>query len=281
MQKKLRRLFVFGCSFSSGLWASVADFAAVNFDQTYSFAGPAQSNPYNVSRFFELLQSGRIDLDSGQDHVVFQTTGWGRFGYWSGGRQGHWQMLGDLFGARGQRPHPYPEEAFEPRQAVYTNWAALASLASVRQQLTRPENLTVVRGMDFVELWDPELGLGLGPEDLGPVLELDQQFDSGPSIWHHCLDLRGGDPSTMWKLQFQDGHEDAHPYIDECWQYVEQYLPDWATPRAREFRDRCHQEFGWQSADRQGQQYQRLRREYRIERIHTTDHLWMDLTQLR
>ena len=130
----MRTLWVFGCSFSAGLWATVADFVALSFDRAINLAGPGQSNRYLVDRFFELVGQGWIDPAT--DHVFFQTTGWGRFGYWTESR-GQWTGYGDLFGRAGERAHPYPVEAFEPRQAVYANYAALTALARYLEQIGR------------------------------------------------------------------------------------------------------------------------------------------------
>ena len=271
------RLFVFGCSFSGGRWATVADFIAVNFACCYSFAGPGLSNRYNVDRFFEVDRS--IGFRAGQDHVLFQTTGWGRFGYWSSERN-HWLGYGDLFGRGGSRPHPYPEEAFSARQAVYSNYVALLSLAQYLR--VRGIGSTLVRGMDFVELWDPGLGLGLSLGDMEPVVELERDFyhlDQRPSIWQHCLDLRGGDPDHNL-FRFQDGHTDAHPYIEECYQYIERWFPEWATDRARQFRDCCLDRFDSRDAVSQGRSFSQIRQEYQLHRITTVDHLWLSTGQI-
>ena len=271
----MRTLWVFGCSFSAGLWATVADFVALSFDRAINLAGPGQSNRYLVDRFFELVGQGWIDPRT--DHVFFQTTGWGRFGYWTESR-GQWTGYGDLFGRAGERAHPYPVEAFEPRQAVYANYAALHALALYLD--SSGFRSTRVRGMDFAELWSPDLRLRLPAEDFAPVDLLERRhfaLAERPSIWHHCLDSRGGDREKMYRLRFHNGHEDAHPYIDECYEYVRQYLPEFDGERAREFRDRCRMEFGWASPEEQGERYGRIRRQYGIERVTTTHNLWLVL----
>ena len=158
-------------------------------DRAINLAGPGQSNRYLVDRFFELVGQGWIDPRT--DHVFFQTTGWGRFGYWTESR-GQWTGYGDLFGRAGERAHPYPVEAFEPRQAVYANYAALHALALYLDN--SGFRSTRVRGMDFAELWSPDLRLRLPAEDFAPVDLLERRhfaLAERPSIWHHCLDSRG------------------------------------------------------------------------------------------
>ena len=258
-----RRIFVFGCSFSSWHWATLADYIALSFDRRIMLANPGVSNRFLVDRLVELIQSE--EFNRAKDHIFFQTTGWGRFSFYDRART-TWTADGDLISAD-NRVHnqariraDYQHRIFSPEQAVYDNYIALQTA----RMLLEAEKIshTLVVGLDFVELFDPALPYQFTQEIQSRVVELEKQYlGDRPSLYQFGVSSQGREG---YNRQFQDGSQDGHPFPEDMWQYLIRYFREFESDLGHEFYQEACRQFDWSSIRSQGQQYQKLKQQYRI-----------------
>ena len=262
----MKRIFLFGCSFSNWIWPTLADYVSLAFDRRIVMANPGVSNRFLANRLIEVITSR--EFNPREDHVFFQTTGWGRFCYYERTRN-TWRADGDLFSTpdrintHRELQENYGHAIFSPDQAVYDSYLALKTV----DQLLRAQNIshTLVVGLDFVELFDPFLKYEFSQEIQEKVLDLEQHYLQGrSSLYRFGCEQQG---RVGYNRQFQDGTSDGHPYPEDMYQYLRQYFPEYATDLAAEFHQRALESFDWSGFRAQSERYAQLKHQYKITPI--------------
>ena len=243
-----KRLFTFGCSFTSWKWPTWNDYIGLNFDEYYSLGCGGADNK-NI--LYRLLQADRKYKFTSNDCVMVMFTSFNRMSYVS--EKDFWiHNIGDLVD-HNVKAHPIGKN-YNFATAVYDSCIAIQSIESILKSKNVKYELLQSMKHDFYND-DFEMS-GDVKEDL-----------------NYCLDLFKYPVMENWvyenydfdkeKIIWQDeGSRDGHPTMKHHFDFVEEFFPQYITDKVIEYYDIQQENFSDENTEQQEEIYKDIQKEF-------------------
>jgi hypothetical protein len=255
-----KRLFTFGCSFTSWKWPTWNDYIALNFDEYYTLGCGGADNKNILCR---LLQSDRKFKFTSDDCVIVMFSSFNRMSYIDK-HNFHIYNIGDLI-YQNINAHPIGKN-YNFATAVYDNCIAIQSVESILK--SKNIKYEFLQSMDWNSHQDNfEMG-GVIKDDLDYCLDLFKY----PVMENWVYENYDFDKERIiWK---NDGNKDGHPTLKHNFDFVKEFFPQYITNKVVEYYDIQQENFSDESAEQQEKIFLNLRKEFfRNEKIKiTTSH---------
>lgn len=122
-----KRFFAFGCSFTSHLTATWADFIGVNFEEYYNFGRAGACNTYILNKFVEANAVYNLNADT--DYVVVMFTAFERFSFYN---KIGWKLNGNLQNL--DELNFFTSEMWSRDWGVYNSYISINAISTILQQ---------------------------------------------------------------------------------------------------------------------------------------------------
>ena len=243
-----KRLFTFGCSFTSWKWPTWNDYIGLNFDEYYSLGCGGADNK-NI--LYRLLQADRKYKFTSNDCVMVMFTSFNRMSYVS--EKDFWiHNIGDLVD-HNVKAHPIGKN-YNFATAVYDSCIAIQSIESIQKSKNVKYELLQSMKHDFYND-DFEMS-GDVKEDL-----------------NYCLDLFKYPVMENWvyenydfdkeKIIWQDeGSRDGHPTMKHHFDFVEEFFPQYITDKVIQYYDIQQENFSDENTEQQEEIYRDIQKEF-------------------
>ena len=243
-----KRLFTFGCSFTSWKWPTWNDYIGLNFDEYYSLGCGGADNK-NI--LYRLLQADRKYKFTSNDCVMVMFTSFNRMSYVS--EKDFWiHNIGDLVD-HNVKAHPMGKN-YNFATAVYDSCIAIQSIESILKSKNVKYELLQSMKHDFYND-DFEMS-GDVKEDL-----------------NYCLDLFKYPVMENWvyenydfdkeKIIWQDeGSRDGHPTMKHHFDFVEEFFPQYITDKVIQYYDTQQENFSDENTEQQEEIYRDIQKEF-------------------
>ena len=208
------RCFAFGCSITSWIWGTCADFIGSNFDEYYNLGKSGASNTFSSNRLIEANSIFKFNSDT--DTVLVGVTGFGRLSFYSDG----WETHGDILGK-----HPEAVSIFNSRWGIYNSYIAIKT---IKEYLTlRNIKHYIYPAVDYKHWLNDFSLLGLEKEDTLKVMEIENILDIKEPLYEWMRDQRRQKKSHP--ITFNDGEVEMHPTQQEHFLYMCMQFPEFNT----------------------------------------------------
>lgn len=117
-----KRLFVFGCSYTSHIAATWADYISSNFEEYYNLGRGGACNTYIMSKFIEC--DSKYKFDSETDYIVVMFTNFNRFSYYN---KIGWCLQGSVYQNKGYSEQ-FRNEMWSEDWGIYNSWIAINTI---------------------------------------------------------------------------------------------------------------------------------------------------------
>ena len=243
-----KRLFTFGCSFTSWKWPTWNDYIGLNFDEYYSLGCGGADNK-NI--LYRLLQADRKYKFTSNDCVMVMFTSFNRMSYVS--EKDFWiHNIGDLVD-HNVKAHPMGKN-YNFATAVYDSCIAIQSIESILKSKNVKYELLQSMKHDFYND-DFEMS-GDVKEDL-----------------NYCLDLFKYPVMENWvyenydfdkeKIIWQDeGSRDGNPTMKHHFDFVEEFFPQYITDKVIQYYDIQQENFSDENTEQQEEIYRDIQKEF-------------------
>jgi hypothetical protein len=122
-----KRFFAFGCSYTSHICGTWADYISSNFEEYYNFARGGACNSYIMNKFIEADAKYKFNPET--DYVVVMFTNFNRFSYYD---KVGWNLYGSVY-QNDTYPEDFRNKMWSEDWGIYNSWVAI----NVVKQLLR------------------------------------------------------------------------------------------------------------------------------------------------
>lgn len=240
------RCFAFGCSITSWLWGTCADFIGSNFNEYYNLGKPGASNTFIMNRLIEI--DNKFKLNPETDTVIIGMTGFGRLSFYKDG----WQTHGDILWQ--DRKHPEAVDIFNHKWALYNSYVAMKV---IKEYLTMKKIKHYIYAAIDYEHWitDPDL-MNIDSSDVNKVEEIESLLDVKEPLNIFAFNYRA-EPGGIG-VTFLDGDKESHPTQQEHYAYMCKHFPEFATDTSQNTLEYLEKNFVYTSRNLQGSNFTRL-----------------------
>jgi hypothetical protein len=254
-----KRLFTFGCSFTSWRWPTWNDYIGLNFDKYYLLGCGGSDNKHIL---YKLLQADRNHKFTSDDCVMVMFTSFNRLSYVD--KHHHIYNTGDIID-HNIKAHPMGM-TYNFETAVYDSCIAIQSIESIlKSKNIKYEFLQSMKHNFYHENFKAR---GDIKDDLDYCLDLFKY----PVMENWVYENYDFDKERIiWK---DDGNKDGHPTLKHNFDFVKEFFPQYITNKVVEYYDIQQENFSDESAEQQEKIFLNLRKEFfRNEKIKiTTSH---------
>ena len=242
-----KRLFTFGCSFTSWKWPTWNDYIGLNFDKYYTLGCGGADNK-NI--LYRLLQADKKYKFTSDDCVMIMFTSFNRLSYVDKDFTIH--NIGDLVDDN-LKLHPIGKN-YNFETAIYDNYIAIQSAKSILESKNIKYELLQSMKHDFYH----------------------DNFEAGEDIKKNlddCLDLFKYPVMENWcyenydfmkeKVIWKDNHaQDGHPTMKHHLDFVKEFFPQYITDKVTEYYDIQQENFTDESQLKQEKIFCQLKGEF-------------------
>ena len=242
-----KRLFTFGCSFTSWRWPTWNDYIGLNFDEYYSLGCAGADNKNILYRFLQADKKYKFTSD---DCVMIMFTSFNRMSYVD--KYFHIHNIGDLVDDN-LKLHPIGSGYNFPT-AVYDSCIAIQSIES----MLKSKNVKY----EFLQSMEHNF--------------YHDDFEMGGEVKDHldyCLGLFKYPVMENWVYENYDfvkekiiwqnnGHQDGHPTIKHHFDFVKEFFPQYITDKVIEYYDIQQENFTDESQRKQEKIFWQLKGEF-------------------
>ena len=242
-----KRLFTFGCSFTSWKWPTWNDYIGLNFDEYYSLGCGGADNK-NI--LYRLLQADRKYKFTSNDCVMVMFTSFNRLSYVD--KHHHIHNIGDIVD-HNVKAHPIGKN-YNFATAVYDSCIAIQSIESILKSKNIKYKFLQSMKHDFYN------------DDFKMSGDVKEDLD-------YCLDLFKYPVMENWvyenydfdkeKIIWQDeGSRDGHPTMKHHFDFVEEFFPQYITDKVIEYYDIQQENFSDENTEQQEEIYKDIQKEF-------------------
>jgi len=242
-----KRLFTFGCSFTSLWWPTWNDYIGLNFDE-YHTRGCGGADNKNI--LYRLLQADKTYKFTSDDTIMVMFTSFNRMSYVDD--KFHIRNIGDIVN-HNLKNHPMGM-TYNFETAVYDNCIAIQSIKSILDSKNIKYEFLQSMEWNFYK----------------------ENFEMGGEVKDHleyCLDLFKYPVMENWcyenydfdkeKVTFQDtGHEDGHPLPHHHLDFVKTFFPHFINDKVIQFHKQQQEVMTDESVHIQATRYKELQKEF-------------------
>ena len=242
-----KRLFTFGCSFTSLWWPTWNDYIGLNFDE-YHTRGCGGADNKNI--LYRLLQADKTYKFTSDDTIMVMFTSFNRMSYVDD--KFHIRNIGDIVN-HNLKNHPMGM-TYNFETAVYDNCIAIQSIESILKSKNIKYEFLQSMEWNFYK----------------------ENFEMGGEVKDHleyCLDLFKYPVMENWcyenydfdkeKVTFQDtGHEDGHPLPHHHLDFVKTFFPHFINDKVIQFHKQQQEVMTDESVHIQATRYKELQKEF-------------------
>jgi len=243
-----RRLFVFGCSYTSYAYPTWADYIGVNFDKYYNYGAGGSSNTYIMNKLVEANE--KHVFDSNTDEVIVMITGFGRFSYMP--ENSTWVSHGDLYSNVATTKNPILEfflkNMWSEEWAVYQSWIA----TKIMKNLLVSKNIKhkFLMGIDNSAYRDGTVYLSEAANKL--INEIYEIIAHKKSLDEWKLESTENQDTPTWK---EENRRDGHPSYISHYKYTKEHFSEFMTSKSQELKEFWDANFDYSSQNNQGKKY--------------------------
>ena len=243
-----KRLFTFGCSFTSWKWPTWNDYIGLNFDEYYSLGCGGADNK-NI--LYRLLQADRKYKFTSNDCVMVMFTSFNRMSYVS--EKDFWiHNIGDLVD-HNVKAHPMGKN-YNFATAVYDSCIAIQSIESILKSKNIKYKFLQYMKPDFYN--DDFKMSGDVKEDLDYCLGLFKY----PVMENWCYENYDFmKEKVIWK---DEGNQDGHPTMKHHFDFVEEFFPQYITDKVIQYYDIQQENFSDENTEQQEEIYKDIQKEF-------------------
>ena len=243
-----KRLFTFGCSFTSWKWPTWNDYIGLNFDEYYSLGCGGADNK-NI--LYRLLQADRKYKFTSNDCVMVMFTSFNRMSYVS--EKDFWiHNIGDLVD-HNVKAHPMGKN-YNFATAVYDSCIAIQSIESILKSKNIKYKFLQSMKHDFYN--DDFKMSGDVKEDLDYCLGLFKY----PVMENWCYENYDFmKEKVIWK---DEGNQDGHPTMKHHFDFVEEFFPQYITDKVIQYYDIQQENFSDENTEQQEEIYRDIQKEF-------------------
>jgi len=211
----MRRLFTFGCSYTSYQWPTWADFIGSTYEYYENWGKAGSGNNIIASKLYECHYVNKITKD---DTVLVMLSSCDRFDYID--NDSKWSTGGNIYSKNHTLSGYFTDIAWNQENALYSTWFNVQTIITLLKSIGC--NYKVMKGFDFfsidgkIDLFDKHMFRRLR------VLNIKNYFDSfidGDSL----SDFHSRNPLTY---KFKNGGGDGHPTITIHYQWVKDNMKE-------------------------------------------------------
>ena len=243
-----KRLFTFGCSFTSWKWPTWNDYIGLNFDEYYSLGCGGADNK-NI--LYRLLQADKKYKFTSDDTIMIMFTSFNRMAYV--GEKDFWiHNIGDLVD-HNVKAHPIGKN-YNFATAVYDSCIAIQSIESILKSKNIKYKFLQSMKHDFYN--DDFKMSGDVKEDLDYCLGLFKY----PVMENWCYENYDFmKEKVIWK---DEGNQDGHPTMKHHFDFVEEFFPQYITDKVIEYYDIQQENFSDENTEQQEEIYKDIQKEF-------------------
>ena len=232
-----KRLFTFGCSFTSWKWPTWNDYIGLNFDEYYSLGCGGADNK-NI--LYRLLQADKKYKFTSDDTIMIMFTSFNRMSYVDKDFSIH--NIGDLVDDN-LKLHPIGKEYNFPT-AIYDSCIAIQSIKSILE--SKNIKYTFLQSMKHNFYYDDFEAEGKVKENLDYCLDLFKY----PIMENWCYENYD---FPKEKIIWKDNHtQDGHPTMKHHFDFVKEFFPQYITDKTNQYYNKHLNVFTNESQDIQG-----------------------------
>ena len=242
-----KRLFTFGCSFTSLWWPTWNDYIGLNFDE-YHTRGCGGADNKNI--LYRLLQADKTYKFTSDDTIMVMFTSFNRMSYVDD--KFNIRNIGDIVD-HNIKAHPIGKN-YNFQTAVYDSCIAIQSVESIlKSKNVKYEFLQSMEWNCYHK--DFEMG-GEVKENLDYCLNLFKY----PVMENWCYENYD---FMKEKVTFQDtGHQDGHPLPHHHLDFVKTFFPHFINDKVIQFHKQQQEVMTDESIHIQATRYKELQKEF-------------------
>jgi hypothetical protein len=218
------RCFAFGCSFTSHITGTWADYLGANFNQYYNFGRGGACNTYILNKFIEA--DTLYNFNPKDDYIVVMFTSFSRFSFYN--KYG-WNCPGSVF----NNPAHFKEftnNMWTEDQGIYNSWIAINTI----------KKILTLKGIKHKLLLGTDAIFNDGKFDDTLYNRLSTKMEKE---FENLLD----EPESMmtWQNRYfkypqdfyyyeDEGYTDSHPTQLIHYTYMKEKFPEFDTPEAKQ-----------------------------------------------
>jgi len=243
-----KRLFTFGCSFTSWYWPTWNDYIGLSFDEYYNFACGGADNKNILYRF---LQADKKYKFTSEDCVMVMFTTFNRMSYVDNNCN-NIVNLGDIIDEN-VKLH-LMGKTYNFATAVYDSCIAIQSIKSILDS----KNVKY----EFLQSMKHNFGHGNFKTRGDVKQELDYCLNlfKYPVMENWCYENYDfGKENITWQ---DNGSRDGHPPMKHHFDYVKEFFPQYITDKVIEYYNINQKKFTDESNMKQEKGYRVLKKEF-------------------
>lgn len=246
----MKRLFVFGCSYSNYAYPTWADMISVNFDEYYNYGRAGACNAYIMNKV--VGADNDIGFKRATDTVIVMLTGLGRFSYLP--RNEGWRTPGDLFNYNENTKDPITTEFYNnmwsDNWAVVQSWIAAKAIKKIL--MSQKIKHHIVMGVD-------------NESYINGSADIDSEVFKRAVDIYNLLDHKTTLDKWKWANNYYDSEwwddrqsNDGHPSMDVYMNYAKEFFPQYTSRNSYKFLKYWRRHFDHRSQSDMGQTFIRL-----------------------
>tara|TARA_Y100000992_G_scaffold282014_1_gene230188 strand:+ start:1647 stop:2414 length:768 start_codon:yes stop_codon:yes gene_type:complete len=242
-----KRLFTFGCSFTSWKWPTWNDYIGLNFDEYYSLGCGGADNK-NI--LYRLLQADRKYKFTSNDCVMVMFTSFNRLSYID--KHHYIHNIGDIVD-HNVKAHPMGKN-YNFATAVYDSYIAIQSIKSILDSKNVKYEFLQSMKHNFYN------------DDFEARGEIKKPLDYCLNLFKYpvmenwcCENYDFMKEKVIWK---DDGNEDGHPPMKHHFDYVKEFFPQYITDKVIEYYDIQQENFSDENTEQQEKIYRDIQKEF-------------------
>jgi hypothetical protein len=244
-----KRLFTFGCSYTSYSYPTWADIIGNGFKTYRNFGRAGACNTYIMNRFVEMNNKYQFNED---DMVFVMFTGFSRFSYLHP-EDKNWKTSGELElyynNTKDELIGKFLNSTWTSDLGIYLSWVAITAIKEILQKNNVQHKLLLaLNNKHWIS--NPEI-YSLHPDSVHLVKNFYNYLDDKLSLdeWKHKNYTN--DDYVEWK----NGEVDTHPTIQMHYDYVKYKFSDLLNENTDKFVNSEMEKFDYSSQHIQGAKY--------------------------
>jgi len=227
------RCFAFGCSFTNWFYPTWADIIGINYNSFYNFAKGGTSNFTHFQRFIEVDQIYKFEKN---DTILWGLTNLSRhnflledqnretlfFGCGALNKEDHWFDTHEKYKDHSHIIKFARDHYWKEKWGIYYTWLAVSNVKRLCEALGC--KLVIIPGMN-INVWENDGGVITNDAEQNMLREITKNLTIKISLQDY--------DENNYKKPYPI--KDQHPFMDANWGYINSFLPEFVTPKSRDY----------------------------------------------
>ena len=235
-----KRLFTFGCSFTRWKWPTWSDYIGINFDEYYNAGQAGSDNKHILNQLLLVDKKYNFTPD---DYVMIMFTSFNRMTYVDDKFKTH--CIGDLVDDN-LKLHPMGNRYNFPT-AVLDSCISIRAVKSILD--SKKIKYTFLQSLEYDFLVEEKVE-GEIKDNLKYCLGL---------MKYPIMDTWCDSEGIIWK---DTNIQDSHPTLEQHFDYVKEFFPQFITDKSIEYYDYCKKNFTNESPEEQEKKFHKIQSKF-------------------